>query len=63
MKNHLFTKSIFTCFYLLFFQTFSYAQQLDARFDIAHFQSENKPYIETYLSVNGNGVSLSLIHI
>ena len=41
----------------LIFQTFSYAQQMDARFDIAHFQSENTPYIETYLSVNGNGVS------
>ena len=39
------------------FSSFSYAQQIDARFDIAHFQSENKPYIETYLSVNGNGLS------
>ena len=57
MKNYLFTKSLFTCFYLLLFQSFSYAQQIDARFDIAHFQSESIPYIETYLSVNGNGVS------
>ena len=57
MKNYLFTNSLFTCFYLLLFHTFSYAQQIDARFDIAHFQSENTPYIETYLSVNGNGVS------
>ena len=57
MKNYLFTKSLFTCFYLFLFQSFSYAQQIDARFDIAHFQFENTPYIETYLSVNGNGVS------
>ena len=57
MKNYLFTKSLFTCFYLLLFHSFSFAQQIDARFDIAHFQSENTTYIETYLSVNGNGVS------
>ena len=57
MKNYLFTKSLFTCFYLLLFQSFSYAQQIDVRFDIAHFQSNNTPYIETYLSVNGDGVS------
>ena len=57
MKNYLFTKSLFTCFYLFLFQSFSYARQIDARFYIAHFQFENTPYIETYLSVNGNGVS------
>ena len=57
MKNYLFTKSLFTCLCFLLFHSFSFAQQIDARFDIAHFQSENIPYIETYLSVNGNGVS------
>ncbi len=57
MNNYLFTKSLFTCFHLFLFQSFSYAQQIDARFDIANFQFENITYIETYLSVNGNGVS------
>ena len=57
MKNNLFVKSLFSCTCILLLNLFSFAQQLDARFDIAHFQSENKPYIETYLSVNGSGVS------
>ena len=57
MKNNLFTKSLFSCFFILLLIYFHYAQQIDARFDIANFQSENNPYIETYLSVNGNGLS------
>lgn len=56
MKNYLFTKSLFTCIYILFFHTFSFAQQIDARFDMALFQTDNTSYLETYLSVNGKGV-------
>ena len=57
MKNNLFVKSLFSCSFILLLNLFSSAQQIDARFDIANFQSENNPYIETYLSVNANGLS------
>ena len=57
MKNNLFVKSLFSCTCILLLNLFSFAQQIDARFDIANFQSENNPYIETYLSVNANGLS------
>ena len=57
MRNNLLNKNLFTCFCFLLFHLFSFAQQIDARFDIANFQSENTPYLETYLSINGNGLS------
>jgi GWxTD domain-containing protein len=56
MKNFLTTKSLISYLFLLFFQSFAFAQQIDARFDMALFQSDNTPYLETYLSVNGNGI-------
>ena len=56
MKNYPFTKSLFTCLYIVFCQSLGFAQQLDARFDMAVFQTDETPYLETYLSVNGNGV-------
>lgn len=56
MKNFLITKSLFTYLFLLFFQSFAFTQQIDARFDMALFQSDNTPFLETYLSVNGNGI-------
>ena len=56
MNNYPFTKSLFTCFYIVFCHSFGFAQQLDARFDMAAFQTDKTSYLETYLSVNGNGV-------
>ena len=57
MENYLHIKRLLTCIYLIFFTTFLFAQQLDARFDYAVFQSENESYLETYISANGTGVN------
>ena len=36
------------------------AQSVNAQFDVGKFQSENKTYIETYLSIEGNSVNYVL---
>tara|TARA_B100000963_G_scaffold95352_1_gene82129 strand:+ start:154 stop:1554 length:1401 start_codon:yes stop_codon:yes gene_type:complete len=56
MTKKKFKKYLLICLFLLV-DVFCFSQKIDARFDVAHFQSENTPYIETYLSVNGNGVT------
>ena len=43
-----------------FLSQFSLAQRINAQFDTGNFQSENKSYLETYISIDGNSVSYTL---
>lgn len=45
---------------VFFISHLSQAQSVNAQFDVGKFQSENKTYIETYLSIEGNSVNYVL---
>ncbi|MBL6657175.1 MAG: GWxTD domain-containing protein [Flavobacteriales bacterium] len=45
---------------MFFLSHLSHAQSVNAQFDVGKFQSENKTYIETYLSIDGNSVNYVL---
>jgi GWxTD domain-containing protein len=45
---------------VFFISHLCHAQSVNAQFDVGKFQSENKIYIETYLSIEGNSVNYVL---
>ena len=45
---------------VFFISHLCHAQSVNAQFDVGKFQSENKTYIETYLSIEGNSVNYVL---
>lgn len=45
---------------VFFISHLCHAQSVNAQFDVGKFQSENKTYIETYLSIEGNSVNYLL---
>jgi len=56
-----FLKSFFITIVLAsYFSHYASAQSISAQFDLCNFQSENKSFVETYISIDGNSVKYSL---
>ena len=58
MNKKLILNLVFLNIFYFFLNSLIFAQEIDSRFDYAVFQSENTPYVETYISTNIKGLAL-----